>query len=625
MGKTRAWGFRRAWMALSSTSNSTCGRSQSLPGRVRTIVAMVVVTLLVLAPASRADRILVFTVSTGSISGVRTAEIIADDTVVMRLRSQDGTGLQEKAAAIATRLNNMALGGLRSDQIAVERVQGEWAVTGGGNLIATADAPTVRASGLDAQSLCESWRQRLVEVLRRPYLCVIPHDILVVPYRERRTVRFGGTLQQRLEVRTGDPEIAAGTIDAAADGAVIHGVGTGTTVFELEAGELRHAITIEVKKWAARIAAEATLRMIGSRSLGQMADAAIKNAALSAVEAEPGAIIRMHDREHTPGGYRVSVSASGADYLPVSEGVTVRTMGGLAPLPSSQALLISNYPERVHGVGVLLRQNLHAGRPARLMWHHKNFAGKNVAVAVRLVNAGPETARIRISWAEAGPNPDEIFVGFNAMRRYWDVVRTGTGFQAHVPSGKAFETNAIVLKPADVVSGLMELVVEEGSNTYLEVKARDPREVPRGFIPLSRTGDELAVTPYAFPGYIEGQMAYTVGGRHEHFCVGRQYLTNDEGMTLAGSFGINHRVQVNASNPTDRPARMEVALRAGGGVARFIVAIDGETVQTHLMQAGQEQVLTRRDLGPGASSTMNLEVIPTAGSNLPLTLIARAR
>lgn len=576
------------------------------------------------APASHAERILTFTVSTGTIAGVATAEVNADGMVVMRLRSTTGARLQQKAAAVASRLTDLGVSGLRPEQVTVERLGGEWSVTGAGKLIVTADADTARASGLDARSLCESWRQRIAEVLRRPYLCIAPHDIIVVPHTERRAVRFGGTMQGPIMVRSENPEVASVTVDGAVGNAVVHGTNTGTTALTFQTGALTHQMTVEVRMWAAHISPDASLRMIGSRPLGQMAEAAIVNAALSAVRAQPGAVVRMGSRQQTPAGHLISLQAAGVDYLPVSGEVTVRVAGGLAPLTASETLMISNYPERVTGYGTLMRQSLAVGRPARMMWHHKNFTGRDVSVAVRLVNAGLQPARARISWAESGPDRDEIFVGFNAMRRYWDIVRSGVGFELRVPAASAFETSAVTLRPEDVVSGLMELVVEEGNNVYLEVLARNTREVPGGFIHLARSGEPLPETPYAFPGFVDGEIDYQVGGRHEHFCVGRDYLTNPEGMTLAGSFGINHRVRLRASNPTDQPARMEIALRAGGGVARFIVSIDGQLVQTHLLQAGQEQVLERRQLAPGASTTAALEVIPTAGSNLPLTLITRA-
>lgn len=600
-------------------------RSPRSRGRRYVCAAAVIFAVVSFAVPCHAARILTFNVSTGTIAGVATAEINADGMVVMRLRSTDGTRLRQKAVAVASRLTDLALEGLRPEQIAVERVQGEWSVTGASRLIVTADAETARVSGLDARSLCESWGQRIAEVLRRPYLCIAPHDIIVVPHGERRTVRFGGTIAAPVAVSSANTEMATVGVEGPAGNAVLHGVGTGTTALSFEVGDLRHAITVEVRRWAARIAGESILRVMGSGPLGQMAEAAIVNAALSAVRFEPGAVVRVVGRQQSPAGHRFSISAAGLEYLPVSEDVLVRVVGGLPPLPPSESLLISNYPERVTGLGMLMRQDLRTGRPARMMWHHKNFTNGNVAVAVRLVNAGSQPAKARISWAEAGPDRDEIFVGFNAMRRYWDVVRTGVGFEAHVPAGKAFEATSITIRPQDVVSGLMELVVEEGADTYLEVMARDPNDAPTGFLPLPRTGGRLPVTPYEFPGYFDGEVNYVVGGRHEHYCVGRDHPTNEQGMTLMGSFGINHRVRITATNPTERPARKEIALRAGGGVARFIVSIDGSLVQTHLLQAGQEQVLAQRDLAPGATTAASIEVIPTAGSNLPLTLITRAR
>ncbi len=570
-------------------------------------------------------RVLTFGVSTGEIAGISAAEVNADGMVVMRLRSTSGAGLEEKATIIASRLTDLALGGLKPGDVAVERVQGQWAVTGSGRLIVTADAATAEASGLPSRSLCESWARRLRELLGEPYLCFKPHDILLIPYAEKRAIHFGGTVPERPVISCATPDVVSIDLQADAGRAVLRGLQTGTTVVTFESGHLRHAITVEVKKWAARIGNEAILRIMDAGIRGTMADTALKNAALSAVDPEPGVAVRVTDREQINAGYRISVRGGGVAYLPVTGEVLVRVVGGLRSLPEAHHLFVSNAPERVTGVGALMRQALPTGQSARLMWHHKNYVGRPVVLGVRLLNAGKQAARVDLSWAQAGPDGDEIFVGFNAMWRYWTIVRGASGFQAHIPAQSVLETSAITMKSGDVVSGLLELMARQGDDVYVEVLARDPEDAPDGFASLPHPDDPLPVTPYQFPASIEAELDYAVGGRFGHLSIGRHDVTNGLGIELAGAYGVNHRIRVNVTNPTDASAQLEIAVRAGGGVARLVAMIEGQLVSTHLLRAGQEQVLARRRIASGVSASVPVELIPTAGSNLPLTLVARAR
>lgn len=140
---------------------------------------------------------------------------------------------------------------------------------------------------------------------------------------------------------------------------------------------------------------------------------------------------------------------------------------------------------------------------------------------------------------------------------------------------------------------------------------------------MRSAGDPLPVTPYAFPATIDEELTYELGGRYGYLSIGREGVVNEQGIALDGSYGVLHRVRVTMSNPGERPARMEIALRAGGGVARAVLRIDSATAHTTLLRATEEEVLARYELAPGASRTVTVQLMPTAGSNLPLTLGVR--
>ncbi len=444
-----------------------------------------------------------------------------------------------------------------------------------------------------------------------------------MPLGETRSVRFGGTIGVAPDVESMAPDVATAAVDRAAGRIVLTGRATGSTVATIVVGEARHALTVEVKRWAARMVARATARTTGGGLDPEMAEVAALNAVLDAVSAEAGATVYITRKAETTTGLTVSVRAGGADFIPVSGDIDVTLAGGLPAIPAPEALLVSNYPERVTGVGALMRQSLTVGRAARLMWHHKNYAGRPIVLGVRLINGGAQTACLRVGWADAGPNPDEIFVGFNAMCRYWQTVMRGQALQLRIPAGSSFETVATHMDPTDVVSGLMDIAADEGSDLYVEVLGREPRDEPAGFIRLRNPGDPLAVTPFEFAATLDSELSYEVGGRFAYLSIGREAVVNEEGVALDGAYGVMHRVRITLHNSGPGPGRAEIATRAGGGVARVVVSIDGATATSSLLRAGQEEVLARYDLEPGAGRVVSLQMIPTAGSNLPITLAVR--
>ena len=134
----------------------------------------------------------------------------------------------------------------------------------------------------------------------------------------------------------------------------------------------------------------------------------------------------------------------------------------------------------------------------------------------------------------------------------------------------------------------------------------------------------LELSSYDFDAKLALAMEYAVGGPFAHATIGRDAVVNEEGFRLDGAYGVMHSIVIETSNPTDKRARVEVVVRAGGGVCRVIARVDGALVYTHLLGAGQEEVLVHRYLMPGQSRTMRMQVMPAAGSNLPNTLIVRA-
>ncbi len=573
---------------------------------------------------AQADRVLLFRGASKRVNDHYAGEVWADSEVVVRVRSTSEQLALARSHEIAGRLTELALPGLRADELIVQTAAGVSRLVARGETIVTADARTVAASGMSGANLCESWRKRLTDAVEDPYLIVDCGENMLVPYGETRTLRYGATVAGDVAVASLAEEIVLAETPVAGTG-VLRGVGVGRTAVSLKVGDLNHLVIVEVKRWAARISERVVAQVRGGVIDDDMCQIAVANAALAGATGEPGSAVRVLSMLPAGAGYLAKVSAHGPGYIALTRDVTVDIVGGLAPIPEADKLLVSNYPEKVSAPQTLLRQKLTVGEPTRLYWHHVNVSPEALRFEARIVNAGGEPARLRAAWRQSGPGVDEVFVGFTAMRRFWETITAERLVGMRVPVGTAAIAAELIAAPGRIVSGVMHVIADAGEDLYAEFVAAPGSAQWQA---LERTGSApaggLELSSYSFAAKRTLAMSYEVGGPFAHATIGRDAVVNEEGFRLDGAYGVMHSVVIETSNPTDRRARVEVVARAGGGVCRVIARVDGALVYTHLLGAGQEEVLVHRYLMPGQSRTMHMQIMPAAGSNLPHTLIVRA-
>jgi hypothetical protein len=94
---------------------------------------------------------------------------------------------------------------------------------------------------------------------------------------------------------------------------------------------------------------------------------------------------------------------------------------------------------------------------------------------------------------------------------------------------------------------------------------------------------------------------------------------------LKGDYGVLHDIRVRFDNPEGAAARLEIALRSGGGAARAVVEVDGSLVETGNLDLGMEHVLITEKIAAGTKTrTVRVRMIPQSGSNYPMQLTMRS-
>lgn len=531
-----------------------------------------------------------------------------------------------KPADVARRLTEAALAGLTPAQVKVAVANGTAKLLANGQVMLTIDKPTAQAARNTPGALAEAWAAGLRKFLQTPYVVLEPSDRLLVPVGEQRLLKYGGTAAADLSFASLAPELAAVEADRANRTAVVRALAKGTTVVAATLpGVEPLLVTIEAKYRAAYIAGPAVAHVTAPPLPADDLRRVLRNAALTAVRPGPDATIELGEPRPQGAAYALAVRADGPDLLPASGQVTVSLQAVSPPAVPTRELLISNQPERITTPGTLLRERLQGTGATRLLWHHVNSYSSALRYVVRVANRSPEAARLHVIDAITGPASDEIFIGHTAMVRFLQLWGQGEGYFLSVPGGRMVDLYDVRLATSLITSGLMSLTPQEPRDLLVEIAAEDswPTSAYFAAVPGHLAGAP-ALTPYRFEAEKTVSLSHEAGGAWTFYHIGKDYSENIQGQKLLGDYGVYYRLSAVFRNPTAEPAKCEIAVRASGGVARATFVLNGQIVETGLLQGAREQVIHKLALQPGEEQALQLRTIPESGSNYPITLILRS-
>ncbi|NPV48871.1 MAG: hypothetical protein HPY69_18170 [Armatimonadetes bacterium] len=575
--------------------------------------------LLLTAPAFAAHFV---TFSTRSVSdGVG---VYANGTLLLRTRGSVPHSF--KPSDVARRLTEAALNGLKPTQVRVATANGTAKLLANGTVLLTVDKATALAARNTPGALVETWASGLRRFLRTPYVVLEPSDDLLVPVGEQRPLRYGGTATDGLGFTSLAPEIAVVCDDRAKRVAMVKALGKGTTVVSAALpGAEPLLVTVEARYRAAYITERAVAQVTAPPLPPDDLRRVLRNAALNAVQPGPEATIELGEPRPRGSAYALAVRATGPELLPASGEVIVNLEATRPPNTQTRELLISNQPERITTHGTLLREQLLGTSATRLLWHHVNSCSTALRSVVRVLNRSSEPARLHVIDAITGPASDEIFVGHTAMVRFLQLWGQGEGYYLTVPGECMLDLYDVRLAPGLITSGLMCLTPQEPRDLLLEITAENSWPLSAYFVALPpHLAVEPPLTNYRFEAEKTVSLTHEAGGPWTFYHIGKDYSENIRGQKLLGDYGVYYRLATTFRNATTGRVKCEVAVRASGGVARATFLIDGQIVETGLLQGAREQVIHTLWLDPGEQRDLPLRTIPESGSNYPVTLILRS-
>jgi hypothetical protein len=452
---------------------------------------------------------------------------------------------------------------------------------------------------------------------------------LAVPVGETRSVGLRGTARGEISARTDEPQIAT----ARANGGTVQvrGVNPGRTVIRVGRGDRETAFTVWVKKLAGRMGPVEAPGVTGMTSPATLVRKAALEAAVAAVQREPGASVQLSGpvegaRALSQGEstqVTVPLSITGPALFPVKAVARVQVNNVRLEEERATTLLYSNDPESVKEHGILYQGIVRDDGPGRLLYHHQNRTGQPFMFQLDLLNPNAEPVDVQIIEGEAGPFVDPIQVGHRAAQRYLAAAMQDLGYIARIPAGGSRTIHAVSVPDEDTVSGLYGLRIVAGNSLVAQVSAVGAR-----YTPTIRTGlvDAARSEPHTYSvTQKDEKYIYKCGEQWTFMPLGRKAILSDgKQRTLFGNYGVIYNLSVEISNPTDTMRTVSVVLSPDAGWARGVFVIEGKLVESPQIAPPSEAVLYTVQLAPQETRKLSIQGIPVGGSNYPVSLVVRS-
>lgn len=559
-----------------------------------------------------------------------------------------GLSAAERAQTAAARLEAHLAAGKRPSVIRARAEGSRWRVTVGETVLLHATRAEARAHGTTPRALANRWATAMRRLLTLPPV-TLSASRLVIPLGETRVLAIGGYAEGGWQV---DAPVGADVVEPALSGrrVVVRALSVGTAQVTVSAEGRTARCFVAVKKYAGALRSLVDADVTGDPAPATLQNAAAALAVRRFLPREPGAQVTLLDapRLHRalPPGQTVTVSVpvrvAGGGHLPVQGTARIRVRNRRLPQREGGRLLYSNVPERIQRHGTLFVGALQYDEPTRLFYHHVNNLRAPVALAVTLVNPGPEPVTLQIIPGFVSPDPNAVRAGYLAGRAFLRRYQQNIGEIYTLPARSSVPLAIDRLKPEETGSGIAQVRLLAPSDARCMVRvAAEPWSQPtwprsaaghtdvwRRVLPRPATATETADAALSADVFVtpvkQVQAEYVVGKPWAWIQVGKEPITSASGeRRLAGNYGVVYQIQVKIQNPTPERRRVQVAFEAGAGLACGVFTVAGRYVEAPNVQAREERPLAHFDLAPNETRTISIETVPLGGSSYPAAFIIR--
>ncbi len=428
----------------------------------------------------------------------------------------------------------------------------------------------------------------------------------------------------------------------------IQGTIPGRTQIRVDAGTNIETIDVEVKPYAAIYPQNLTAQVTGAPAHSDTVRGSIESALQMKFVAQPNAKWTFEVKNAKPvlpgqaATFPVRVWTGAPNAFSSSGLVNVVVRNIALGRVDEGELWYSNDPESVRQPGPLFSAALKRGSSSRLLYHHVNESSQAMILRLQVINDNDQEARIMLIPGDSKPDRNPVRAGMAAADEYVRNWMTGSGEIVVIPPHSSLPISLRRLSPKETVSGLCTIRMVDGPPDILirsdawppfpldarwlsATRTSTPwREV--GTQPISsfdRAPSELSQHIYPNP-FREETVAYAVGGRYGFIRIGQRPIARqDNEGALDGNFGVIYNIKAKVENKTADATECELVFEASAGYSGGLFMVDGQLLQTPLLQPKGEIQLKKFRLIPGATRSFDIVTLPLSGGSYPCTLTIR--
>lgn len=540
-----------------------------------------------------------------------------------------------RAKMASERLSALVAGGLNPRAIAIKSDRYRARIYVGDSPICVATPQDAKANHSTPFALAHLWVSRMRSLLLMPAITLSDKSLLI-PLGEKRSVDVGGAAAGPISTSIGDESIAAVSSNDYGRFVQVTGQKVGSTKVEVSIEGETVTLTVNVKKYAGRVADMAFAKVTGNPCPAATLGYAAKQAALQSVVLEPGATVRWGKVDYNGGSLssdktrRVDITAtiSGDGYIPYVGKAVVQVSNVPMPREEVKQLFYSNNPERLEKYQTLFAGKMELDKATRLLFHHQNAMGKRAHFVVELINPNASSASFRVFRGVSSPLVDTILVGYAASSAFLKEYTNEVSVVETVPPMSRLILVSDMLRNNDTTSGVIEMRQISGSTAYVRVASNPPGmdNVATGQIAASPNPFAISLSDHVYPSPTKTLDAdYEVGKQWAFIPIGKHAVTDVTAQKkLYGNYGVTYTINVRVHNPTDKTKKVTVAFDPTAGAASGVFMIDGAFVAMRYALPPDDVPLASYQLKPGETRLVNIVTVPVAGSNYPATLVVRS-
>lgn len=595
--------------------------------------------------------LLVFVWLLGLVSFAFSSNIRADGSVlvvnevpILKLMSTgvDGAKPDERAERLVSTLESVPSFG----DIKIRKEANTHVIFVGGIRILTITPQEAKLHKTSTAALAVSWTTNLRGAFALPALKLGETSIRTAP-PAKKYVKVIGSWAHLAEASSDNADVA--TVTRVSGGLIVNALSPGNATITVAAPDSTQTIQVVVRPYAAIFPQTLSATVTGSpTALASTVEGAIASTIRNQLKALPNAswkwlhVTALPVRVGQAKTFTVRVSAEASDGFPSSGDVNVIVRN--LPLRSQKdaELWYSNDPEDVRQAGPLFWAKLRKDVPARLLYHHINKASFPMYLRVQAINDTDEAARVALMPGDSVPDRNPVRAGMRAALQYFRAWSSGSGEVVTIPPHSSLPISLRRLETGETASGLCGLRLIDGPQEILvrtdawppfpldpkwtnAIASSTPwREV--GVQPindLDRAPFEPSPHIYPDPYRVEA-VDYQVGGRYGFVRIGQRPIARiDNTGGLDGNFGVIYNIRASMQNKTQEPTDVEVVFESSAGYSGGLFLVDGQVVETPLMQPKAESQIAKFHLQPGDSRSLDIVTVPLSGSSYPATIMIR--